>query len=109
MEEKQPDENKGGATPDGNGENGPPKDALANPEAAANAASMAIDAASSPGGGSDGKPAKKLSPVKKLTRHVNVYFILFVVVVLIGAAIAGVAYFNSKKTTPAPTATSGSL
>jgi hypothetical protein len=110
MEEKKPEDTSGGATPDGNGAGGPPKDALANPEAAANAASLAIGAASSPDGDSaSGKSARKINPLKKFTKHFNVYFILFVIIILIAAVISFVAYSNSKKTPPATTANSEKL
>jgi hypothetical protein len=60
-------------------------------------------------GGADGKPPKKLSPLKKLLKRVNIYLILFVVVGVISVAIAFVTYLGSKKTPVQPAAESQNL
>ena len=44
---------------------------------------------------------KKLSPIKKLFRKVNLYLLIFILLVTVAGAIAAVNYFNSTK--PAPT------
>jgi hypothetical protein len=44
---------------------------------------------------------KKLSPIKKLFRKVNLYFLIFLLLVAVAGAITAVNYFNSTK--PAPT------
>lgn len=46
----------------------------------------------------DELPEKKLSPVKKFLRKVNVYLLIFVLLLVIAGAIAIVSYFNSQKT-----------
>jgi cytoskeletal protein CcmA (bactofilin family) len=45
---------------------------------------------------------KKLSPIKKLFRKVNLYFLIFLLLVVVAGAITAVNYLNSTKTTPAP-------
>lgn len=45
--------------------------------------------------------AKKLSPIKKFFRKVNLYFLIFILLVVVAAAITIVNYLNSTK--PAPT------
>ena len=45
--------------------------------------------------------AKKLSPIKKFFRKVNLYFLIFILLVVVAAAITVVNYLNSTK--PAPT------
>ena len=54
-------------------------------------------------------PEKKISPLKRLFRRVNVYFLLFVLVVVIAGAIATVNYLNSQKAPKEATTASQSL
>lgn len=51
---------------------------------------------------SDDPAVKKISPVKKFFRKVNLYFLLFLLLVVVAGAIAAVSYLNSKKTAPEP-------
>lgn len=53
--------------------------------------------------------AKKISPLKKLFRKVNLYFLVFMMLVVVSAAIAIVNYFNSQKTPPAASIASTNL
>lgn len=50
----------------------------------------------------EGPTVKKLSPIKKLFRKVNLYFLIFLLLVVVAGAITAVNYLNSTKTTPAP-------
>ena len=52
---------------------------------------------------------KKVSPIKKLFRKINVYLLLFLLIVAIAGAIAIVSYLNSQKTPPAPNIASQQL
>lgn len=45
---------------------------------------------------------KKVSPIKRLFRKINVYLLLFLLIVAIASAIAIVSYLNSQKTPPEP-------
>ncbi len=56
-----------------------------------------------------GPQEKKLSPIKRLFRRLNVYFLLFVLVVVIAGAIATVNYLNSQKAPKEATTASQSL
>ena len=57
-----------------------------------------------------GQPAgKKLSPVKRFFRKVNVYFLSFGIIVAVGGAIAVVNYLNSQKTPVGPSIGTQSL
>lgn len=47
--------------------------------------------------GLDDEPEEKLSPVKKLFRKINIYFLLFLLIVIVAAAITIVNYLNSQK------------
>jgi len=58
---------------------------------------------------SDDKPAKKLSPLKKFLKRFNLYLLLFGLVLVLGAAVAVVAYLNSKKQPEVPSLTSTTL
>lgn len=60
-------------------------------------------------GNSKDKPAKKLNPIKKFLKRFNVYLLMFLLVTVIGAAVAVVAYLNSKKEPPIPTLTNQTL
>lgn len=46
---------------------------------------------------------KKVSPIKKLFRKINLYFLIFMLLVVIAGAITAVNYLNSQKTPPEPT------
>lgn len=46
---------------------------------------------------------KKVSPIKKFFKKVNLYFLLFMLLVVIAGVITAVNYLNSQKTTPEPT------
>lgn len=48
----------------------------------------------------DEQPAQKLSPFKRFFRKVNLYFLIFGLLVIIAGAVAIVYYFNSQKATP---------
>lgn len=61
-------------------------------EQAASEASAAIDESS----------VKKISPLKKFFRKVNLYFLIFILIVVIAGAITVVNYLNSKKVAPEP-------
>lgn len=62
-------------------------------EQEADKASDEIDAASS----AEEANAKKLSPIKRILRKVNVYLLIFILLVVVGGAIALVTYLNSQK------------
>ena len=64
----------------------------------ADKASDEIDAASS----AEEANAKKLSPLKRILRKVNVYLLIFILLVVVGGAIALVTYLNSQKTPTTP-------
>ncbi len=52
---------------------------------------------------------KKVSPVKQFFRKANVYFLLFVLLLVIAAVVAIVTYLNSQKAAPEPTLASQNL
>ncbi len=47
-------------------------------------------------------PEKKLSPIRRFFRRVNLYFLLFLLLIVIGGAITIVNYLNSQKVAPVP-------
>jgi cytoskeletal protein CcmA (bactofilin family) len=49
---------------------------------------------------SEGEPEKKISPIKKLFRRLNVYFLIFILMTVIAIVIVVVNYLNSQKVTP---------
>lgn len=55
------------------------------------------EAAKNPGPTATEPAEKKVSPFKKFFRKVNVYFLIFIILVVVAAAIAGVNYINSQK------------
>lgn len=57
----------------------------------------------------DEAPAKKLSPLKRFIKKVNVYFLIFIILVVAVGAIALVSYLNSQKTPEKATVESQSL
>jgi len=59
------------------------------------AASVDPNAAPKPG-------EKKISPIKKFFKKVNVYFLIFLLIVVIAGAIAAVNFLNSQKEAPEP-------
>jgi len=72
----------------------------------------AKDGDSTGGSDEDGdkdKPAKKLSPLKKFLKRFNIYLLMFLLVVVIGVAVAVVAYFNSRKEPTIPSLTNQTL
>lgn len=46
------------------------------------------------------QPEKKLSPVKRFFHKVNLYFLIFGLLIIVAGVIAVVYYFNSQKATP---------
>ena len=50
----------------------------------------------------DAKPPKKPNALKQFFKRFNIYFLLFLLVVIIAGAVATVSYLNSKKTPKAP-------
>lgn len=52
---------------------------------------------------------KKVSPVKKFFRKVNVYLLAFVLLVIVAGAVAAVNYLNSQKVAPEPSIASQNL
>ncbi len=57
----------------------------------------------------DGKPAKKVNPLKQFLKRFNIYLLLFVLVVLIAVVVSAVGYLNGKKTPKAPSANNQTL
>ena len=53
--------------------------------------------------------AKKVSPIKKFFRKVNVYFLIFVLIVVVAGVIAVVNYLNSQKAPEEPNIATQSL
>lgn len=86
-----------------------PSDALSRTpedlEEEADKASNEIDAASS----AEEANAKKLSPIKRLLRKVNVYLLIFILLVVVGGAIVLVNYLNSQKAPVTPDVASQQL
>lgn len=74
-------------------------------EEEAGKASDEIDAASS----AEEANAKKLSPLKRVLRKVNVYLLLFILIAVIGGAVALVTYINSQKAPDTPDVASQQL
>lgn len=52
--------------------------------------------------GSDTPTEKKVSPLKKFLRKINLYFLMFVLLIVVAGAVAIVNYLNSQKVTPPP-------
>jgi len=55
------------------------------------------------------EPEKKISPLKKFFKKVNVYFLIFIIILIIAGAIAAVTYFNSQKPPVIPDTATQSL
>jgi hypothetical protein len=51
----------------------------------------------------DGPAVKKISPLKQFLRKVNLYFLIFGLLIVVAGAIAAVNYLNSQKTPGTPT------
>jgi cytoskeletal protein CcmA (bactofilin family) len=52
---------------------------------------------------------KKLSPIKRFFRKVNIYFLFFMLIIVVAGVIAAVNYLNSQKVDPEPTIASQKL
>jgi len=96
------------ATPPGGGTSQPASNALASPD------SEVIDATGSgPLGeakaGENGAPVKKQSGFKRLFKRFNLYFLMFIFVIVIGGIYTTITYLNSRKVTPSPTVSSQNL
>ena len=52
---------------------------------------------------------KKVSPLKKFFRKINIYFLFFALVIVVAGVIAAVNYLNSQKVAPEPTIASQKL
>jgi hypothetical protein len=58
---------------------------------------------------SESSTEKKVSPIKRFFHKVNLYFLIFILIVIVAGAITVVNYLNSQKTPPAPNIASQSL
>lgn len=61
---------------------------------------QAAQEAANPGAATAAVPEKKVSPIKRFFRRFNVYFLIFLLLVVIGSIIAIVSYLNSQKEPP---------
>ncbi|TAH34808.1 hypothetical protein EYC59_02725 [Candidatus Saccharibacteria bacterium] len=82
-------------------------DALSQPTTEQDPSAPAVEG--TPDAAKDDKPVKKPNPVKKFFKKVNLYLLLFILVVLIGGAVAVVSYLNSKKAPVEPSIANQSL
>lgn len=83
-----------------------PVDALeqpSDPNDAAAASTAALPEADSQAGAAGGKPPKKPNAFKKFFKRVNLYLLIFVLIVVVAGAVAIVSYLNSKKAPVSPT------
>jgi len=96
--------------------NQPPKDT--EPQAPVDALSLTPDelekevaeqAAASPTPASSNPGEKKVSPIKRFLKKINVYLLFFVILVVIAGAIAAVSYLNSQKAPVVPDVASQEL
>lgn len=80
-------------------------DALEKPNEAVdpNAALETTTAGSPAAPAAGGKPPKQPSAIKKLFKKVNLYFLIFIFIVVIAGAIAVVSFLNNKKVPKTPT------
>lgn len=69
----------------------------------------AAQAAANPSTVPDQPPEKKVSPIKRFLRKVNVYFLIFLMIVAIAGVITVVNYLNSQKAPAEPNITTQSL
>jgi hypothetical protein len=65
--------------------------------------------ATNPSEPSEAPVVKKISPLKKFFRKVNLYFLIFILLVIVAGAIAVVNYLNSQKAAPEPNIASQGL
>lgn len=87
-----------------------PADALSRtPEELADEKAEQISADPNSAVSSEQTGVKKVSPVKRLFRKINLYFLLFGVIVVVAGAITIVNYLNSQKATPEATIASQEL
>jgi cytoskeletal protein CcmA (bactofilin family) len=109
-EEKKPEEAAGSASAAPPAEQAVAKDALtkSNEELGQDAASetpLNADGTTSV----NGKPGKKLSPLKKFLRRFNIYLLLFLLIIVVASVVSIVGYLNGKKQPKAPTITNQTL
>ncbi|MFZ2544430.1 MAG: hypothetical protein WAW80_00405 [Candidatus Saccharimonadales bacterium] len=52
---------------------------------------------------------KKISPIRKFFRKINLYFLIFVLIVVVAVAYTSISYLNSQKTPPEPNIATQSL
>jgi len=111
--DKKPEEKTASTTaPSGSGDNKPAADALAKPDDGtidATTGGSLNSVGGDKGTGSDGKPAKKPSALKKFFKRFNVYFLFFVLLIVIGGIFTTISYLNSRKVAPIPSVSSQSL
>lgn len=62
----------------------------------------AAQEAANPGSKTDEPAEKKLSPIKRIWRKINVYFLFFIILVIVAGVIAAVNYLNSQKAPSEP-------
>jgi cytoskeletal protein CcmA (bactofilin family) len=55
-----------------------------------------------PNAAPDQPTEKKVSPIKRLFRKINVYLLIFILLIVVGGAVTAVNYFNSQNAAPAP-------
>lgn len=65
--------------------------------------------AENPGTGADEPTAKKVSPIKKLFKKINLYLLIFILMVVIAGAYMVVSYLNSQKAPVEPNIATQSL
>ena len=100
-DEQKPDQ-AAGAAPESPTQTAPP-DALEKTNEELGTAAASETATNADGtAAADGKPAKKPSAFKAFLKRFNLYLLLFLLVVVIGAAVAVVGYLNGKKQPEAP-------
>lgn len=108
-EDKKPEESTQ-ATPAGAEAKPPPQDALGKTneelKSSGTAESMSPDM-NAPA--KEGKPAKKQGPLKKILKHVNIYLLIFIVLLIIGVGITAYGYLKSKAAPTVPTIASQNL
>lgn len=89
---------------------GAPADALSRtPEELEQDQTTAVEAANGSENSSDQPAEKKLSAFKRIYRKVNLYFLLFGILVTVAGVITAVNYLNSRKVAPKPDIASQSL
>lgn len=103
-DEKKPDEAAGAAATPPAPEQVLPEDALTKSndelgQEAATETAIGADGTATP----DGKPPKKLNPIKKLFKRFNVYLLLFLLIVVVAAVVSIVGYLNGQKQPKVPT------